>query len=899
MAAPRRRRISFVSGTWRGRKRRFRPDRFLVKLKDDVPQSKVVPRLTALLEAAAGEHIPFRADRFAVIRLAPGDEVLARIDALRGNQSLMSEIDWLEPDFRVTGLTTPTTMPDDPLLTDPGDGSAWQWGMVPMGMGEAWARQRGSSSVFVVIVDNGFEVGHPDLSSGRFLFGGSFLYIENSTSTFTPTGVFTDVMPEDMTDLHGHGVALAGVIAADCDNGTTVAGMNWASPIGICRALDKGDRDDDSVSGSCSTVLASVLQALEYAKKEGVNLIVNLSLELSDSALRGTLGTSETGTMTFQYMCKKASEAGALLVCAGGNDGSDKDLVAPASYATWPDFQGHVIAVGFTCQTGIPVAEPVYLPSGEGVSSRSHQNVTVVAPGYAWPVLELGGGTDEDYGSSIAAAHATGLASLIWSHRPDLTAAQVIDVMKETAEFPSGGAAAFWGSGRINAYAALRAVEKRPVISLVLDTSGSMASGSGTPGMTRLQVLQGAADILLHVTEGDSHVGIVQFSSAAAEVVAASEIDAGNPALTQDALTTRIDALTSNGMTGIGSGVEAGVAQVLGVADGTVTGEASRAVILMTDGRENSGPRVNPGPGEPALDLAALAATGIPVYGVGTGDTSAVDVDALMTLAGTTGGEYAVTGAWSADSEQQIAKFFCQVLAEVGGFTSLLDPSGVLTRAAGDEVVDFAVCRDEQRLEAILMKPEGAPMGLALETPDGVEIDADMAKLMNGLEYRESDRVIVMRVILPCMVPDRPAAHAGTWRAVVRVTGGPEKQAVPYTLIVNARSRLRIEARMTQDGTKPPSTANVVARLLRDGRAARLRDVHAKVTVHGPDGSKTEARLAKERGWFAGRVALPKAGAYRLEVRVTGRANGSLFAREKLLTAATWTQELDPGDGRG
>jgi serine protease len=889
-----RRRIPFIEGTWKERTRRFRPDRFLVKLRDSVQVSSIPVLLNAVLETVGGKGIPFRSNRVAVIQLKPEADVLDAIAGLRSRSATMG-IEWIEPDFRVRGLTAPATMPNDPLLTDPGGGGVWQWGMGPMGMAEAWARQRGSSSVFVVIVDNGFETGHPDLASGRFLFGGSFLFIEESTDTFTPDGDFETVMPEDMTDLDGHGVGMAGVIAADCDNGTTVAGMNWSSPIGICRALDDGDRDEDGVKGSCSTVLASVLQGIEYATSKGARLVVNLSLDLSDEKLRDTFVSPPPDTMTFRYMCEQARDSGALLVCGGGNLGLGT-LASPAIYAAETEFEDTVLAVGFTYLAAAGSGE-VVLPSGEAVSSRSHDDVTVVAPGYDWPLLRLGGAAPgKEWGSSIATAHVAGLASLIWSHRPELTAKDVIGVIKETAELPAGASTDRWGKGRINAYSALRAVEQRPVISLVVDTSGSMGGDSGTPGVTRMQVLQGAADIFLHVTEGDSHVGVVRFASDAAEVVAPSVIDPVNPEVTQDSLSARVDALTSSGQTSIGAGVEAGIGQVQAVADTDVTGEPSRAVILMTDGRENYGPRVNPGPGDPAVDLVALAATGISVWSVGTGDTSAVDVDAMRTLAETTGGDYAVTGPWNADSEQQMAKFFCQALAEIAGFTSLLDPSGTLTRGAGDEVIDFHVTRDEQRLELILMKPKDARMELALETPDGVEIDARLVRRMCGVEYRESARVIVMRVMLPCIVPDRAPAHAGNWRAVLRVTDGPTKLAVPYTLVVNARSRLRLEAGLKQEGTRPPSTARISARLLLDGRPLPLQDVHARVAVLGPDGSETEAKLAEKRGVLTGAVPLPIAGAYRVTLRVSREAGAPRFVREKMLTAATWTQPLDPGD---
>ena len=112
------------------------------------------------------------------------------------------------------------------------------------------------------------------------------------------------------------------------------------------------------------------------------------------------------------------------------------------------DFAG-VIAVGVTDDT-------------DSVASFSNVGpaVNVVAPGVSilstFPTYDVNGDTAHDYvswdGTSMATPHVTGLASLVWSRVPQLTNAQVRDVIENTAvKLGPGTFDDSWGHGRINA----------------------------------------------------------------------------------------------------------------------------------------------------------------------------------------------------------------------------------------------------------------------------------------------------------------------------------------------------------------------------------------------------------------------------------------------------------------
>ncbi|NNF07076.1 MAG: S8 family serine peptidase [Candidatus Eisenbacteria bacterium] len=106
----------------------------------------------------------------------------------------------------------------------------------------------------------------------------------------------------------------------------------------------------------------------------------------------------------------------------------------------------------------------------ERVHANSHDGVTIVAPGWNWPLLNRASGyipepTDPSprtgkFGSSYAAPIVSGVASLIWSLRPDFSSRRVIEILVTSTDRPSHlgpGPDPSWGMGRVNAYAALRA----------------------------------------------------------------------------------------------------------------------------------------------------------------------------------------------------------------------------------------------------------------------------------------------------------------------------------------------------------------------------------------------------------------------------------------------------------
>ncbi|NNE42568.1 MAG: S8 family serine peptidase, partial [Gemmatimonadetes bacterium] len=390
----------------------------------------------------------------------------------------------------------------------------------------AWVDQKGNSSVFIGIVDTvfahgalpddlapsgqvcdedtaggtpaGTEMLHRDLDPLRTWYGGNFV------SGHVPDGNFHQAIPASMTGdgwKHYHGNAMAGIIAArtntdpahDC-RGSGIAGVNWFSPVGNCQSLDNYG------NGVVGDVVCGATQVIQWAKDKNYDAIVNLSLNIPEEPVDDMeADPDEPLCQTYGELCQLARQEESLLVCAAG-----RDTLTVTDPATWAntEYGSYVVAVGATTADGD--SEKPVLPNQTGIS--------LLAPGKDWSVLDLNHQVKMDEGSSLAAAHVSGLASLLWSHNPSLTPAQLKQILVDNAWKADG-----FHAGCIRAHQALRAAEERAVVALVVDRSGSMSLPSGTAGKSRADVLAEVADVILTAMEPSSYVGVVSFAETATD----------------------------------------------------------------------------------------------------------------------------------------------------------------------------------------------------------------------------------------------------------------------------------------------------------------------------------------------------------------------------------------------
>lgn len=159
----------------------------------------------------------------------------------------------------------------------------------------------------------------------------------------------------DPMDTHGHGTHCAGIVAAQANNGTGIAGISHAKIMALKVAKDEKDTFDT----------ASVVEAFEYivqAQKLGVKVAaVNCSWG----------GGRDTGAV-LNTLINKMGQNGALTVFAAGNDAVNWDAVAIPMRQTPYDLKSkYVVVVGASDEND----ERVYF------SDYGNTQVDLFAPG--------------------------------------------------------------------------------------------------------------------------------------------------------------------------------------------------------------------------------------------------------------------------------------------------------------------------------------------------------------------------------------------------------------------------------------------------------------------------------------------------------------------------------------
>jgi subtilisin family serine protease len=403
----------------------------------------------------------------ARIRVAPGTQRDAVAAALRQDPGISSvtpnRFIWLDegPFYRnrMSGAGVGLT-PNNPLYPY----QSWHYGLVDLP--RAWAISTGSRGVLVAVVDDGIRFDHPAIAANLTHDGYDFVNnvdsltlcaggkISNSgdgdgydpdptiPSSYRPDSTGTCFLPDT---LGNHGLHVAGTIGAVGNSGIGVTGVNWKVQIRPVRVLGVGG------FGTSYDVAQGVLYAAGLPADDGKGGTVQPSA--GARIINMSLG-SPTNDTTLARAVAGAVQAGALIVAAAGNDSTAHPFY-PAAYPG-------VLTVAAVGPDGAPAPYSNFGPNvalrapggnfalgdaTDGVMSTIWDFV-FQAPEYAWAE-----------GTSMATPHVAGIAALVLSQLPSLTAADLRARLSTYAVGPATG----YGAGLVNAYNSLAGRHGPPI----------------------------------------------------------------------------------------------------------------------------------------------------------------------------------------------------------------------------------------------------------------------------------------------------------------------------------------------------------------------------------------------------------------------------------------------------
>jgi cell wall-associated protease len=250
----------------------------------------------------------------------------------------------------------------------------------------------------------------------------------------------------DAADDLSHGTAVASIIAAKKDNQYSIAGIHPAVtvlPIKACGA-----------DGMCSS--EDVALAIKYAVAKGAK-VINLSFSFSKPS------------RIIEEQLKYAYGHGATIVAAAGNEGEEGlDYPASSSYA---------ISVGATNEND----EVAWF-------SNIDRKLDLVAPGVFVPAITAYGEVALLSGTSLAAAHVSAAAALIYSWKKnDVSPGEVQQILTKTSQdLGKKGQDNYYGYGRIDAGKIAYALSKQAAAPKVntIDDNDKTIQGTAQPGVT-------------------------------------------------------------------------------------------------------------------------------------------------------------------------------------------------------------------------------------------------------------------------------------------------------------------------------------------------------------------------------------------------------------------------------
>lgn len=342
------------------------------------------------------------------------------------------------------GTAGATSHPDDPYFPK-------QWGLPRIAAANAWSVANGTGAV-IAVVDTGVDFSHPDLNDKLIYYSDADFVEPNGTCTGNPKKGGRTCVQDGAQDKNGHGTHVAGIAAAETNNGIGVAGVAPGARILPVRVLD--------AEGSGTT--EQVAKGIRYAADKGAH-VINLSLgflsgvgevvsllgeldpihkAIQDAQSKGAVVVVAAGNDTVPLCAEPAATKGVL--CVGATDGNDLrswysngDATMMKNYLVAPGGAGSLL-----CEDDLDIWSTVPATGKydcTGASASGRQFVS---------------GYDTLAGTSMAAPFVSGVAGLLKSK--GLSGERIVQcILTHADDLGTTGRDPVFGYGRLDAHGAV------------------------------------------------------------------------------------------------------------------------------------------------------------------------------------------------------------------------------------------------------------------------------------------------------------------------------------------------------------------------------------------------------------------------------------------------------------
>jgi subtilisin family serine protease len=342
-------------------------------------------------------------------------------------------------------------------------GEKLPWGVDRIDADLVWGTTKGAG-VKVAILDTGIYKGHPDLDTTK---GINFVDYGDYPNPDDPN---ENGSPDNYGDTHGHGTALAGVIAA-IDNDIGVIGVGPEIEIWTVRFRKTlGIYPDSYPDLNVEYNFTDLCEGMDWCLSNGIQ-VINFSLGLS------TIKYDQNGNPLAKYRLhdwqfyskiRAAAEQGIIMVAAAGNDGRRIETFDPSNYLgvdyedvedryMFPASYPEVIAVSATGIKKVGKTTTDYVASWSNYGPA----IDLSAPGNSIYTTYLNNGYTTVGGTSLSCPHVVGTAALLLAIGEP--ASSVRERLIATAEdLGAQGKDDYFGYGLVDAQKAVFDVRSAP-----------------------------------------------------------------------------------------------------------------------------------------------------------------------------------------------------------------------------------------------------------------------------------------------------------------------------------------------------------------------------------------------------------------------------------------------------